>query len=197
MTMDDDLRQAVEDRLAAQRVDVRSRREARRRRLAELAERRKHGLKTRHRNKLARGETPHATGSGERTRRTNQANTHQRNKPAEHHGQRNTPTFRDWLLAHAAKRPRSSRGVFMYRLARDAARCHEWNTPDDLVKAMETLESGPGHGAPPMSAADRVLAAVMLYRARVGVDPRGVDGRPVMAPVDPADGHGTAASGTD
>lgn len=104
------------------------------------------------------------------------------------------PTFRAWLLAHAEKRPRRS-GRFLYRLARDAARCDGWNTPDELTQAMETYESGTGHGAPPMPAAERVNAAVVLYRARVGVEPRGVDDRPVMTPVDPAEGHDSGTAG--
>jgi hypothetical protein len=102
-------------------------------------------------------------------------------------GHQNTPTFRAWLLAHGERRPRRS-GRFLYRLARDAARCHGWNTPDELVQAMETFESGTGHGAPPMPAAERVNAAAMLYRASRGVEPRGVDDRPVMTPVDPGEG---------
>lgn len=54
MTSDDDLRQAVEERLATQREEFKRRREARRRRLAELSERRQAGLRARHRNKINR-----------------------------------------------------------------------------------------------------------------------------------------------
>lgn len=54
MNADDDLRQAVDERLAARLEAIRARRDARRRRLAELSERRRHGLTARHAAKLAR-----------------------------------------------------------------------------------------------------------------------------------------------
>lgn len=56
MTADNDMRAAVDERLAARLAANRARRDGRRRRLAELAERRRHGLAARHRAKLARGQ---------------------------------------------------------------------------------------------------------------------------------------------
>lgn len=61
MTTDDDLKSAVEERLTARLEANRARRDGRRRRLAELSERRRHGLEARHARKLARNdqeETP-------------------------------------------------------------------------------------------------------------------------------------------
>ncbi|MGW5411860.1 hypothetical protein [Actinomadura geliboluensis] len=52
--MERDLRAAVAERLAARLAANRTRRDGRRRRLAELAERRRHGLAARHAAKLAR-----------------------------------------------------------------------------------------------------------------------------------------------
>lgn len=54
MSLEDDMREAVDQRLAARSEDASRRRDARRRRLAELSERRRHGLAARHRTKLAR-----------------------------------------------------------------------------------------------------------------------------------------------
>ncbi|MWA02179.1 hypothetical protein F8568_017715 [Actinomadura sp. LD22] len=54
--MDDDMRAAVEERLAERLQTNRDRRDGRRRRLVELHQRRAHGLAARHRNKLARTE---------------------------------------------------------------------------------------------------------------------------------------------
>lgn len=54
MTLDDDLRAAVETRLAARLAANRARRDGRRRRLAELHQRRQYGLQQRHTAKLAR-----------------------------------------------------------------------------------------------------------------------------------------------
>lgn len=54
MTSDDDLRDAVERRLAERLEANRRRRDDRRRRLAELHQRRAYGLAARHRNKLNR-----------------------------------------------------------------------------------------------------------------------------------------------
>lgn len=110
------------------------------------------------------------------------------------------PPFRAWLLAHAEKRPSRS-GRFLYRLARQAARLDGWNTPAELIQAMETYESGTGHGASPLPAAERVNAAATLYRAELlhaaskVVEARGGDDRTVMAPVDPAEGHDSDRSG--
>lgn len=56
MAPDDDMRAAVEERLAARLEAIRARRDARRRRLAELSERRRHGLTARHAAKLTRSE---------------------------------------------------------------------------------------------------------------------------------------------
>lgn len=54
MTVDDDMREAIERRFAARLETNRARRDGRARRLAELAERRRHGLTARHAAKLAR-----------------------------------------------------------------------------------------------------------------------------------------------
>ncbi|GAA4098787.1 hypothetical protein [Actinomadura miaoliensis] len=54
MSTHDDVRQAVEERLAARLADAARRRDGRRRRLAELSERRRYGLAARHAAKLAR-----------------------------------------------------------------------------------------------------------------------------------------------
>lgn len=54
MTPDDDLRRAVERRLAERLEKDRARRDGRRRRLAELSERRRYGLTARHAAKLRR-----------------------------------------------------------------------------------------------------------------------------------------------
>lgn len=61
--IDADLRAAVNDRLSARLEANRTRRDGRRTRLAELHERRTHGLQQRHRAKLAR--TQAATNPGE------------------------------------------------------------------------------------------------------------------------------------
>ncbi|OLT12209.1 hypothetical protein BJF79_22765 [Actinomadura sp. CNU-125] len=52
MSLDDAMRRAADERLQARLAANRSRRDNRRRRLAELTERRRHGLTARHRNKL-------------------------------------------------------------------------------------------------------------------------------------------------
>lgn len=219
MSIDDDMRDAVNARLAALVELHRRRRESAARFNEEKRARRQAGVDARHRRKLAREGAESAgvrnlrgaesAGGARRAQipptaksrdqsppcppdRTSRPPGHQ-NRPPEH------PTFRAWLLAHAEKRPRRS-GRFLYRLARDAARCHGWNTPDELVQAMETLESGTGHGASPLPAAERVNAAAMLYRAELlhaaskVVDTRGIDDRTVMAPVDPAEGHDNGAA---
>jgi thiamine biosynthesis protein ThiC len=54
MPLDDDLRQAIDERLAARIADVAERTERRREQLAELSRRRRHGLEARHRTKIAR-----------------------------------------------------------------------------------------------------------------------------------------------
>ncbi|MFA1552033.1 hypothetical protein [Actinomadura chokoriensis] len=54
VSADDDMRAAVDERLAARRDEYARRRDGRRRRLAELAERRRHGLAARHAAKLNR-----------------------------------------------------------------------------------------------------------------------------------------------
>lgn len=54
MSTEDDLRQAVDERLAARLETNRARRDGRVRRLAELAARRQAGLRARHRRKLLR-----------------------------------------------------------------------------------------------------------------------------------------------
>lgn len=56
MTPDDDLRRAVERRLAERLEKDRARRDGRRRRLAELSERRRYGLTARHAAKLRRNQ---------------------------------------------------------------------------------------------------------------------------------------------
>lgn len=178
MSIEDDMRDAVDARLNALVELHRRRRESASRFNEEKQERRQAGVEARHRRKLAReNATPAETARGEQT------------PPTAESRELSPPTFRAWLLALAEKRPGRS-GRFLYRLARDAARLDGWNTPAELIQAMETYESGTGHGAPPMPAAERVNAAVMLYRAHVGVDDR-----PVMTPVDPAEGHGNGAAG--
>lgn len=57
MSIDDDMRAAVDERLAARIEASRARRDGRRRRLTELSERRRYGLQQRHAAKLARTET--------------------------------------------------------------------------------------------------------------------------------------------
>ena len=54
MTVDDDMRAAVDERLAERLAANRARRDGRRRRLAELHQRRQYGLQQRHADKLAR-----------------------------------------------------------------------------------------------------------------------------------------------
>lgn len=54
MSLEDDMRAAVDERLADRLEASRSRRDGRRRRLTELHQRRTYGLASRHRTKLAR-----------------------------------------------------------------------------------------------------------------------------------------------
>ncbi|MEU6036908.1 hypothetical protein ABZ801_16015 [Actinomadura sp. NPDC047616] len=56
MSLDDDIRQAADERLAQRLADAAWRRDGRRRRLAELSKRRRHGLAARHAARLARKE---------------------------------------------------------------------------------------------------------------------------------------------
>ncbi|KAB2341880.1 hypothetical protein [Actinomadura rudentiformis] len=56
MSLDDDMRAAVDERLAETIRRNRERQDNRRRRLAELSERRRHGLQRRHRDKLNRNQ---------------------------------------------------------------------------------------------------------------------------------------------
>lgn len=56
--IDADMRDAVNERLAARLEQAATRRDARRRRLAELHARRQHGLRARHAQKLRRNQRP-------------------------------------------------------------------------------------------------------------------------------------------
>lgn len=56
MTLDDDLRQAITERLKAQAAAAQARAEHRRRQLAELRARRQRGLAARHRARLQRAQ---------------------------------------------------------------------------------------------------------------------------------------------